>query len=66
MRRLTTTVFFGDDPDNAQDPVLAAVPRASRSRMFARRAPELDRVTDEGDRFDGVIQGAEATPFFVD
>jgi protocatechuate 3,4-dioxygenase alpha subunit len=36
MCRLTTTVFFGDDPDNADDPVLAAVPRASRGRLFAR------------------------------
>jgi protocatechuate 3,4-dioxygenase alpha subunit len=66
MRRLTTTVFFGDDPDNAGDAVLAAVSPASRSRLLARRAPELDRVTDEAYRFDVVIQGAEATPFFLD
>jgi protocatechuate 3,4-dioxygenase alpha subunit len=66
MRRLTTTVFFGDDPDNAEDPVLSAVPGAARRRLFARRALELDRVTDEAYRFDVVIQGAEETPFFVD
>jgi protocatechuate 3,4-dioxygenase alpha subunit len=66
MRRLTTTVFFGDDPDTAQDPVLLAVPRASRSRLFAHRAPELDRATDEAWRFDVVIQGAGETPFFLD
>jgi protocatechuate 3,4-dioxygenase beta subunit len=34
--------------------------------MFARRAPELDRATDEAYRFDVVIQGAEETPFFLD
>jgi protocatechuate 3,4-dioxygenase beta subunit len=66
MRRLTTTVFFSDDPDNADDPVLSAVPRASRGRVFARRAPEWDRMTDEAYRFDVVIQGVDETPFFVD
>jgi len=66
MRRLTTTVFFGDDPDNAEDPVLGAVPRASRARLFAKRAPELDRMMDEAYRFDIVIQGAAETPFFRD
>jgi protocatechuate 3,4-dioxygenase alpha subunit len=66
MRRLTTTVFFGDDPATAADPVLAAVPSAMRSRLFAQRAPELDRVTDEAWRFDVVIQGEGETPFFRD
>jgi protocatechuate 3,4-dioxygenase alpha subunit len=66
MCRLTTTVFFGDDPDNADDPVLAAVPRASRGRLFARRAPELDRMTAEAHQFDVMIQGVDQTPFFVD
>jgi protocatechuate 3,4-dioxygenase alpha subunit len=66
MRRLTTTVFFGDDSNNADDPVLSVVPRALRCRLFAQRVPELDRVTDEAYRFNVVIQGAEATPFFLD
>jgi protocatechuate 3,4-dioxygenase alpha subunit len=66
MRRLTTTVFFGDGPDNVEDPVLAAVPPDRRRHLFARRAPELDRVTDEAYRFDVVIQGADETPFFAD
>jgi protocatechuate 3,4-dioxygenase beta subunit len=66
MRRLTTTVFFGDDPNNADDPVLAAAPRASRGRLFARRAPELDRMMDEAYQFDVVIQGSDETPFFLD
>jgi protocatechuate 3,4-dioxygenase alpha subunit len=66
MRRLTTTVFFGDETVSPDDPVLTAVPAASRNRLFARRAPELDRVTDEAYRFDIVIQGAEETPFFLD
>ena len=66
MRRLTTTVFFGDDPATAADPVLDEVPRAARGRLFAQRAPELDRVTDEAWRFDVVIQGEGETPFFRD
>ena len=66
MRRLTTTVFFGDDPATAEDPALAAVPHVARSRLFARRASELDRVTDEAWRFDVVIQGVGETPFFRD
>jgi len=66
MRRLTTTVFFGNELVSPPDPVLAAVPADLRARLFARRAPELDRVTDEAYRFDVVIQGADETPFFVD
>lgn len=59
-------MFFGNNPDTAEDPVVAVVPLASRGRLFAQRVPELDRVTDEGWRFDVVIQGAEETPFFLD
>jgi protocatechuate 3,4-dioxygenase alpha subunit len=66
MRRLTTTVFFVDEPVSPDDPVLAAVPQHARRRLMAHRAPELDRSTDEGYRFDIIIQGAEETPFFLD
>jgi protocatechuate 3,4-dioxygenase beta subunit len=59
-------VFFGNELVSPQDPVLAAVPPDLRRRLFARRAPELDRVTDEAYRFDVVIQGGDETPFFVD
>jgi len=67
MRRLTTTLFFGDDPDRAEDPVLAAVPdTARRRRLFAARAPALDRDGCEAWRFDIVLRGPDETPFFQD
>ncbi len=66
MRRLITTVFFCNGPASSEDPVLAAVPPGLRGRLFARRASELDRATDEAYCFDIVIQGAEETPFFLD
>ena len=66
MRRLTTTVFFCEDTRQVADPVLNAVPAALRHRLLARRAPELDRITDEAYRFDVHLQGADETPFFRD
>lgn len=66
MRRLTTTVFFVNEPLSPEDPVLAAVSSEARSRLFAQRAPELDRATDEAYRFDIIVQGDAATPFFRD
>jgi protocatechuate 3,4-dioxygenase beta subunit len=66
MRRLTTTVFFVNEPVSPEDPVLAAVSSEARSRLLAQRAPELDRATDEAYRFDIIVQGDAATPFFRD
>ena len=65
MRRLTTTLFFTDDPD-AEDTVLAIVAAPFRRRLLARRMPELDDNGAPGYRFDVVIQGTEETPFFLD
>lgn len=65
MRRLTTTLFFTDDM-TAVDPVLDTVPMELRSRLLARRAPELNDGAAVGYRFDVVLQGAGETPFFLD
>jgi protocatechuate 3,4-dioxygenase alpha subunit len=55
MRQLQTVMFFSE----ADDPVLKAVPAASRGRLIARK---------EGAtwRFDLRLRGAEETPFFDD
>ncbi len=66
MRRLTTTLFFTDDPDS-EDPVLSSVPSVElRRRLLARRAPELDDDGTQAYRFDVITQGEGETPFFLD
>ena len=61
--RLVTQVFFDDEPLNASDPVLAAIPDALvRERLIAVR-----RQTD-GDEYaiTIVLRGDAETPFFDD
>jgi len=66
-RRLVTTVFFGDAPDNVRDPVLDCVPdRAARRRLFAVRDSALDSEGLTAYRFDIVLRGENETPFFLD
>ena len=68
MRRLTTTLFFPDEPANAADPVFTAVSDASlRARLILQpassdKAPPGTRSY----RIDIVLQGEGETPFFVD
>jgi protocatechuate 3,4-dioxygenase beta subunit len=68
MRRLTTTLFFPGEPDNAGDPVFAAVTDpAARARLIlvpatSDRAPAGAAAY----RIDIVLQGDDETPFFVD
>ena len=59
MRRMVTTIFFADEPDGVDDPVLNCVPKAARLRLF----PVLDGSVY---RFDVVLQGENETPFFLD
>lgn len=60
MRELRTVVYFEDEPGNAADPVLAAVPAARRALLLARlEAPGRFR-------FDIRLRGAGETPFFDD
>jgi protocatechuate 3,4-dioxygenase beta subunit len=60
--RLVTQIFFDDEPLNASDPVLAAIPDAMvRGRLIAVR-------TVDGDEYaiDIVLRGELETPFFDD
>ena len=50
LRRLSTRIYFADEPSNADDAVLAQVPAARRSTLIARK----ERTTY---RFNVVIQG---------
>ncbi len=65
MRRLMTTVFFPDHPDNAADPVLRRVEDSRRALLVAR----ADGVAEDGAAryaFDILLRGEAETPFFVD
>ena len=68
MRRLTTTLFFPDEPTNAADPVLSAVtdpslrPRLILQAASSGKAPAGTRSY----RIDLVLQGEGETPFFID
>ena len=68
MRRLTTTLFFDGEPDNAGDPVFSAITDAgARSRVLLK--PEASPRAPAGVpswRVDIVLQGEDETPFFVD
>jgi protocatechuate 3,4-dioxygenase, alpha subunit len=65
-RRLVTTIFFSDQPETADDPVLRLVPESTRHRLFARKDDMLAMDGLPGYRFDVVLRGAGETPFFVD
>lgn len=68
MRRLTTTLFFPDEPGNAGDPVFAAVTDTSvRARLVVTRAAAPRAPANAtAYRIDIVLQGEDETPFFVD
>jgi protocatechuate 3,4-dioxygenase alpha subunit len=58
LTRLVTRLYFADEPSNAQDPILALVPKERRATLIAPR-------TGEGRyRFDLVLQGDGETVFF--
>jgi protocatechuate 3,4-dioxygenase, alpha subunit len=65
-RRLVTTIFFSDQPETADDPVLQRVPQNTRHRLFARKDDSLATGGLPGYRFDVVLRGAGETPFFAD
>ena len=66
-RRLVTTVFFADAPDEVEDPVLNCVTdAAARRRLFPARDPSLDADGAHGYRFDLILRGENETPFFLD
>jgi len=57
LNHAVTRLYFADEPANADDPVLNAVPAARRSTLLA--AP-----TSHGYRFVIVLQGPRETVFF--
>ena len=66
-RRLTTTVFFADHPEEVCDPVLECVPeKPARLRLFADRDAAADAEQALGYRFDILLRGENETPFFLD
>ena len=65
ISRLVTQVFFEDDPRNARDPVLSALPPALAERLIA------GRVSDGAARVPVYaiairMRGERETPFFDD
>lgn len=58
LDRVVTRVYLPDEPSNADDPVLAALPEPGRSTLLAR-------FTDDGYVFDIRLQGERETVFFV-
>ena len=62
--RLVTHVFFDDEPANATDPVLGAVPFGERERLLARRAADVrDAIPYD---FTIRMRGDGETPFIDD
>lgn len=68
MRRLTTTLFFPDEPTNAADPVLSAVTDPSLRPRLILQAASSDKAPagTRSYRIDLVLQGEGETPFFID
>lgn len=64
-RRMVTTIFFADAPEQVSDPVLECVPVETRNRLFAikQSAPSEDCLQYH---FDVILRGENETPFFLD
>ncbi len=58
MKRLVTRMYFPNDPENLNDPILRLVDSARRQTMVAREA-----TTPGSLRWDVVLQGANETVF---
>ncbi len=60
LNHLVTRVYFADEPENADDPVLQRVPKGRQRSLLA--TPEQSEQTIY--RFDIVLQGDNETVFF--
>ena len=60
LNHVFTRVYFPDDPANAGDPVLAAVPERRRQSLIATRLTDLDGLHFT---FDIHMQGPKETVF---
>jgi len=66
-RRLVTTIFFSDTPQEVSDPVLDCVADpAAKLRLFATRDRAMDTDGLLAYRFDVILRGENETPFFAD
>jgi len=64
-RRMVTTIFFADNPEQVSDPVLDCVPMEARNRLFAtKQSGQADDCLSY--RFDVILRGENETPFFLD
>jgi protocatechuate 3,4-dioxygenase alpha subunit len=61
LNHLMTRLYFVDDPDNAEDPVLHCVPAERQATLLAQRESAGGAVVYH---FDIVLQGADETVFF--
>ena len=60
LKRLSTRIYFSDDPVNRQDPVLALVPESRQATLLARPDP----ARAGGWRFEIRMRGENETVFF--
>jgi protocatechuate 3,4-dioxygenase, alpha subunit len=61
LKHVFTRLYFTDEPQNANDPVLNAVPLDRRSTLIARAE---DVAQKRVYRFDVILQGSSETVFF--
>jgi protocatechuate 3,4-dioxygenase alpha subunit len=59
LKRLVTRIYFPDEPRNADDPILNAVPSERRATMIATWTDTTHRCM----RFEVILQGANETVF---
>ena len=62
LNHVFTRIYFGDEPANASDPVLAAVPEERRDTLLAHCDESWSGITTY--RFDIRMQGPRETVFF--
>jgi protocatechuate 3,4-dioxygenase alpha subunit len=66
-RRLVTTAFFSETPEQTDDPVLGCVTDPdARRRLFTVRDLAHDAEGLPAYRFDLILRGENETPFFLD
>ena len=61
LNHVVTRLYFADEPANAEDPILQAVPADRRATLLARRETNASTSVYH---FDIVLQGANETVFF--
>jgi len=64
LNHLVTRLYFADDPQTANDPILALVPTQRQSTLLARPSQSGNSSRVNVYRFDLVLQGDKETVFF--